>query len=431
MSSHMECSTSLLASYLHSLLPTQQLAILLLHHENFNDFPLQMLKQPAEYISLHSGLLPSPASYPSVLSCELMELVICSQQLDRTTQNVPTDLTKSIASSGRRYVDAVSRYVTSQYRFVMSQHGLETLMLEGLYQVNSGDLQGCWLIFRRALEVAQLIGLDHEDQFGKDTSDFSWFRLVYGDRYLSLLLGVPYAATNKHFASQRALAADMARGECDDHYLYDDYKETQDIDVELQLATRQMFSEWRYPRWLKSTMLETDMRELKASLTAQSTHSYLLILLHVPYILRSLEVKARPVTLYDYTYNKLTAVAASRAVVSLCILLHDVNCKKYCCHGPNIKALIASMTLLLAHLEGHDFNDSNMLKHQRLHDVGMVNDITKITEQPSYSNKDMVSSSFVQAIKGLLTIEARAANGARYSVQVEGKATGNAYWGVF
>ncbi|OJJ37998.1 hypothetical protein ASPWEDRAFT_473316 [Aspergillus wentii DTO 134E9] len=70
-----------------------------------------------------------------------------------------------------------------------SLDGLETLMLEARYHIHAGNLRPAWLLFRRALGIAQLMCLPRGD--GDSRADSLWFWLVYSDRFLSLMLGLP------------------------------------------------------------------------------------------------------------------------------------------------------------------------------------------------------------------------------------------------
>ncbi|RSL51076.1 hypothetical protein CEP54_011606 [Fusarium duplospermum] len=133
-------------------------------------------------------------------------------------------LSQSTRESSHRYFNAATRNVTSKDQLVTSPEGLETLMLEGLYQITSGNLQLGWLTFRRAIGIAQLIGLASESQECAEsdwspsdtctvsTSSFLWFRLNYSDRVLSLIMGLPFAAPGDGFASPEVLAADVPMG---------------------------------------------------------------------------------------------------------------------------------------------------------------------------------------------------------------------------
>lgn len=85
----------------------------------------------------------------------------------------------------------------------------------------SGNLRRSWLAIRRAIALAQM-GLhrcikgsplangikfvDKNTRYRVDV-EYIWFRLVFSDRYLSLMLNLPPATTGGNFATPEALAA--------------------------------------------------------------------------------------------------------------------------------------------------------------------------------------------------------------------------------
>jgi len=215
-------------------------------------------------------VLPSRTADPILQARKLMQLAICLQQLDHTSDTSDLCLSNSTREAARRYFDAASRHVTSQDLLLESPEGLETLMLQGLYLVNMGHLRLGWLVFRRALGVAQLMGLPQRPlrqtetaaNPAREAAEFLWFRLVYSDSFLSLMLGLPFAVVDNSFASEHLLAAEEPLGRLERIHavvmgriiarnermggvgpggegLYDgDYKETEEIDYEMQHAVR-------------------------------------------------------------------------------------------------------------------------------------------------------------------------------------------------
>ncbi len=97
---------------------------------------------------------------------------------------------------------------------------------------------------------------------------------------------------------------------------------TQEIDRMLQRASESMPARW----WLTPTLGEAEdvTEELRETtrLLDQSYHHYLLMQLHLPFILRS---KA--------DYSKITAVDASRALLCRFSTFRAYNNVIYCCRG--------------------------------------------------------------------------------------------------
>ena len=100
-----------------------------------------------------------------------------------------------------RAFSSTTRLVTSNDELVNSLEGIECIMIESMYLNNAGNLRRAWLANRRAMVMAQMMGLHgsakSSSMFLEDESreridpDYMWFRIVCSDRYLSLMLGLP------------------------------------------------------------------------------------------------------------------------------------------------------------------------------------------------------------------------------------------------
>jgi len=84
----------------------------------------------------------------------------------------------------------VTTAVTSDDDLICHVDGVECLVLQGLYNVNSGNVRRAWLTFRRGVSVAQLIGI-HKSPMDSpaDAMDlvaaqrhYTWYRVLSGVR---------------------------------------------------------------------------------------------------------------------------------------------------------------------------------------------------------------------------------------------------------
>ena len=79
-------------------------------------------------------------------------------------------------------------------------------MLQGVWHSNAGKPRRAWLCFRRALDIALLMGLHRISRFstkGLNTAHSErlreiWWFIFEADRYIALILGLPYGISNKH-----------------------------------------------------------------------------------------------------------------------------------------------------------------------------------------------------------------------------------------
>jgi len=85
--------------------------------------------------------------------------------------------------------------------------GIEVMVLQAKCYVNLGRPQKAWLLLHRAIAVAQLIGLHKNGNFRQKETYVSneerqniWWTLNELDRYLSLILGLPFAVGDESFS---------------------------------------------------------------------------------------------------------------------------------------------------------------------------------------------------------------------------------------
>ena len=266
--------------------------------------------------------------HPVLLARELLQLAVCFQLMHKDTRlsdfGLPGASPWDLAD---RYFEVSSSLVTSQDNMIASHEGIESLLLEAFFKANKGDVRGAWMTLRRALNIAQLIGLPPRDWSEQPLSVyFVWTRLVFGERFVSLMLGVPSSvnddnyrpilsphsavtaayADNFAYASQdleRHHAAVMPRIAARNHrlnqlayssnyysdqnqfVLHDLYRETQDIDHSLkQTAHSFPAAWWVIPNFKGRKMQWAEKTEETARIMAQVKHFYLLLLLHIPYL---------------------------------------------------------------------------------------------------------------------------------------------------
>lgn len=417
---------TMLSGYLHTTLPHRSIAALILNHGK-SSIPIKRISPSPLNGEAQLDLL-SPTAHPIHFARKLIQLAICLQELDATTSEQP--LNEPARDTARRYFDIASRHVTSQDLLVDSLDGLETLMLEAIYHISVGNLRAAWLVFRRALSIGQLIGLAENRSH---RLDLTWFRLIYSDRFLSLMLGLPAAVADNTFT----LAADEPFERLERNHVvvvgriiarnlrmqrhedaaYDDYKETQDIDYNLKRAARLLPARWWMLPNLGDVAPDADTME---KLNAQMHHHHLLVVLHQPYLIqkhpKSTTGSAAPSI--DYTYSKLAVLSASREVLSRYLEFRNFHhIPAY--RGVEPKAFTPSITLLIGHIESHRLGHANVLEHQRPHDLSITDNVIGCMERTAHFNEDVSSSSSAQLLKELMKIEADAADGAVHSVWME------------
>ncbi|SPQ23063.1 e9376411-14ad-4d01-b409-2305fa411a95 [Thermothielavioides terrestris] len=328
-----------------------------------------------------------------------------------------------------RFVAAARTWVTTNDEMHGTVDCLVCIILEGVYEMNSGNLRRAWAVFRRAMSVAQLMGLHRSpmpplkriDADLDADPEFLWFRIVYLDRHLSLLLGLPQGTSEKSMAAAAAMRNEPALGRFERHltvvasrilernespFPASQAPATQAIDAELlQVAGSMPASFWRAPDFHRltpgspETLLETQR------LAAHVYYHGLLIQLHLPFMLR---VGDNAVD----EYSKITCVNSSREIMSRFIAHRTFNPSSSCSRPVDFFALLAAMTLLLAHLDAHHHRGpTSILAHQRLTDRAMLDQALERMDAIKTRNRDVTTAKSAELIRRLLDIEADAAAG--------------------
>ncbi|KAJ4149020.1 hypothetical protein NW754_000456 [Fusarium falciforme] len=434
-------------------------ALAILRRAKFADLPVQMIQRPygqflESSVARQPGAtfdVPERTAHPVLIARSLLQIALSLQLLSNTGS---ARSLQSAKGASHRYFEAATQYVTSQDLLLGSYDGLEALMLEGLYQINEGNLRQGWLAFRRAIGIAQVMKVpiqsqkeEEDDESEPDPSinqvltksQFLWFRLNYSDRFLSLMLGLPFAAADDSFVSSRVMAADVPVGRLERMHtiimgrlisrnqritaahhttqaLQSELEETDSIDQELQRVLRQFPGHW----WLSPHLCDLttgaiDSLEETSRLLAQVNQANLLLLLHLPYAIQGFSSSPQ----LDYAYNMHNTIKASRDVLSRFVLYRKFNQVPSCCRAVDSKALTASASLVLAHLDGHRLGRANVLMHQRLEDLGLVQMAIKSIEGLVALSPKSQGEIEARVLKGLLDTEARAADGVLHTIHFD------------
>ncbi|KAL7803965.1 hypothetical protein V8C43DRAFT_1530 [Trichoderma afarasin] len=440
---------------LQSILPSVSITTRIMHHNKVLMMSMHVfrglstdpfrLAAPPRQITHPTSSTPNPK--PIDLARSLFQLAICLQQSERTSEISELCLDRSNTDVADQYFEAASRYVTSQDALVVSPEGIETLMLEGLYHVSTGQTRLAWLVFRRALSIAQLMGLHipqvrRQNKQRKATNGQTsvclktlWFRLIFMDRYMALVLCLPmsvkddsfmqdFVPTEPHEKMERIQAVLTSRiisrnelmqhGQLTDELFYNHYNETKDIDYELKQAARSFPADWwAFPR-LKDANTNAELKDMTVKVVLQLHYYNLVLLLHLPYVLPRIRDCLTDEATPDYTNSKISAMFASRELLTRSIVPIGRNRVTSSNRGNSLKIILSALTLLLSHLDSHRLGRENTIDHQRPGDLLLVERAISSLDIVSHKHGDVLCASAAQALKKLSAIEASAADGLGY-----------------
>ncbi|KAH6962196.1 hypothetical protein BKA56DRAFT_598468 [Ilyonectria sp. MPI-CAGE-AT-0026] len=388
--------------------------------------------------------MPEATAHPALIAKYLLVLATCFQYVNpelhadeiRCLSEPPHQLMHRLA-------DTAYTLVINNDDFLGSVEFLECVMLEAFFQANSGNLRRAWFGCRRGMVVAQMMGLHRSGS--RQTlkvvgptqplyPNYIWFRIVWADRQLCLMLGLPQGSLDVSIASEAALAGDtpsdqferkqsviasriIERNESSDPAVMEDFAALQDLDAELQKTANEMGSKWWLPPTLANIHDPEEAFWETLRLLEQMIYFNLLNMLHLPYMLRS-NTPGESTTGYNLEYSKLSSVNASRELLTRFVMFRSFNRVAFCSRSTDFHALIAAMTLVIAHLDGHrkqrqgaGMAGINLLAHQRNSDRAMMDQVLESMEGVAKLSTDVLSERSSSLLKSLLALEADAAKG--------------------
>lgn len=382
------------------------------------------------------AIKPSIVSHPLLLARRALQILICIQQLppgfdyDALETGCPlADLTYRLS--------ATALLATSNDELVGYAEGVECLLLQAYSLANSGSLRQSWLTVRRAMSLAQVMGMDighsaafrscdpKADPARRPSAHVLWYRLVFWDRYLSLLLGLPVGSQGNEFTSAETYKEDtpterlekvhtalsariLERNRCQKHQRDPlkkktaplDYAVTQEIDLELEAAATTLpLGWWDAPR-LDSLSSQEVLWDAATRNACQIHHFTLLILLHVPYMLRD---PSSP----RFDYSKTTCMTSARELLTRFINHRSLYVAASSCRRVDYAALIAAMTLCLAYLGRRKGERWDRIRE----DVELVEATRRRMEHVVSLTGDQLNKETVRTIESMMSILNNAATG--------------------
>ncbi|KAL0254684.1 hypothetical protein SLS55_009206 [Diplodia seriata] len=231
----------------------------------------------------------------------------------------------------------VDALIISDDEYAATVEGMECAILVSKCYSEIGQPRRAWLAARKGLTYAQLMGL-HRSHATNETWDSVWWSLYQTDRFLSLLLGLPYGVADAHcdmnyfgkdkdadgqrdFMQKLSVLAgkviDRTQGV---HEL--SLGAALELDQELDTMVDSMPAGW----WDTQSQLlhaidPVQTVTLRERLLAQICFQQLRVYLHLPFMLRSASVPNSA----KFEYSRTTCYSASRELLTLYHFLRGGN----------------------------------------------------------------------------------------------------------
>lgn len=386
--------------------------------------PLSTLHKRSAKCIAKPNLL-TPESNPVLLAKQMLLFATALQHLS-PTETIP-GLDKHHHQIMHDLARAAIRMVVTNDSLLGSLEGLEIIILEAFYHTDSGDIRQAWITMRRAVMAAQLLGLHRSGHYRYKVIDARndidpetiWSSIVYMERVVSLLSGLPTSTDGIILARQesqldvsndRGLLTHLGNvaGKILERNQIEIPQQALDLTKRIDEELLRI-SESLPPTFWRPTEFSGLSRD---SLNAfdeirrvfdHSSYYTLIIQLHMPHMLCPSHNTQR-------MYSKMACVNASREILTRQIALRTFNPVTACCRMNDFMALIAGMTLMLAHATSHcDTSAGNILAHQRLGDRAMVQRALECITFISELQEDQLAVRCAALLKDLLIIEEGAA----------------------
>lgn len=367
---------------------------------------------------------PPPFAHPVIIAKCLLRFALCLSHMPPAFDYTQLDARKPVAEMGSEIVSTVGALVCLDDELISCAEGLDVLSLHMMCQISVGNLRKAWIALRRALSLGDLMGANtpsrlaalpycdpSSDPAKRPLPAVVWFRINDFERYLSLLLGLPTASRDEAFRTMElstvlspieklAVAHGRVTGRIIERNLsrMDDYMMTLDIDCELKRMAEEMPAAWWAPPGdgvdAESATDEELMRQTGA-LIPQTRHYSLVIMLHLPFIMRS-AIEPR------FAHSKASCRAASREVLSRYVRFRSLYGKRMSCRHMDYYSLVASMTLVLGYVDARSGEPGDL--EQRLRDRGLVDVARGKMAEQARSTGDKMTGEAAEVVGQLMPI---------------------------
>lgn len=317
-----------------------------------------------------------------IVARTLLHLAICISSLPPEFDCTRLHHIWSLDTTAENWLDAVSSFVSGADEMVCTLPGLETLLLLTVYQMQSANLRQAWLICRRTVNLAQLMGFHRIIKKPKtnppieavEGAKILWRSIVDVETYLGLHLRLPFASEEYpceegddarmiHRAKLNILSRQISQ--LDGTITPQTYVHALSLDEKLESYMKQLSKEWWEVPSMPSTARSEEAATVLQRLVQQIWHLELKIFVHLPFLLRA-QYESR------YEYSKITGLQASRNIIMRWFALRNAAVTQTCCRFAELGVFIATVTIALDILIEMATKEKGEVQRTRGSDFAMV-----------------------------------------------------------
>ena len=363
---------------------------------------------------LQAARSPIPANIAKLVLCISLNI----QQLPLETNWPPARLLSTSSSAlEEHYLKPIESFLASDEKSACTIEGLECMMVQTRLYINIGKPLKAWLIFRRAVSIAHLLGLHRQSATSSDRISTRkrglWLQIWQGERYLSLIFGLSHSVPDEQFdlesyeselrtkpcGEQLLLRVGTIAGRISqrDHNITTsnrtpDPQTTLLIEQDLEAARISMPEGW----WETMPNSQMSLEAITDMTAAKFAFSNVKKLLHLPFVLHA-------GTDPRYESSRTAILDASREMIMLYLVMRDDDRPLFhVCHVADFQVFTAALVLVLD-LLGYGTSFERLEGGQRDGDWRIVNNITKCFARVSSKWQNNVAAQAAKILEDLAT----------------------------
>lgn len=353
-----------------------------------------------------------PTSHPTTIAKCLLWAALSLQQLPLCSDSSYSQLPYSPRQIIDQYMAATTDSKDFDDAMLSTLDGIECLVLQAIIHNNDGRLRSAWLSYRRAINIAQIIGLHTRRTSAPIFSELEsrakviWSHIIHADRYLSLMLGLhhgigdaalvpachgtqtPNSVIMNALCRIAGLIIERNQKFCNiDPPMV---RMTESISIDLGKIDPEVADDldFGYVGGRNSDERAEAYTDLMTSLWFHQLTAWL----HLPFLLKSS-------TPGRYEYNRTSCVTASREMIGHYSAIRDLTLESFCCRSLDFQAFTAAVTLVL------DMLNPNGPQEYRLEDwVMLIKVMASLRKHKGREHAGKVSSHGPVALETLMAI---------------------------
>ncbi|KAM0511449.1 hypothetical protein ACHAPE_009888 [Trichoderma viride] len=251
----------------------------------------------------------------------------------------------------------VDELVISDITYTATIEGLECLILLAKSYTDCGQPKRSWLVWKKGIAAIQLMGICIGSNYSP-TELRLWCAVYHGDRFSSMLLGLPYGLNDNHYQSA-ITASGMSQGfyfvlncavisgKIIDRNMAPSkpsYAKAIELDEELEYIASSLPKDWwMVPSDIEQSLLPFESDNLREQLLQQLYFFWVKLYLHLPFLVDS-SISS------PHYFSRMACIEAAKEILKRYRVLRHRNKSGHClfeCQTTDFACFTAAVVLLV------------------------------------------------------------------------------------